>query len=89
MIKKTYKEKTVKEKVLVNEQFFCDKCGAEIKRDTYSVDKCHFTIREGENYPSGYSADIVEAYFCEECQNLIKTILEENGVVFTERSESY
>ena len=86
MIKET-KIKEMKEVERVTKrEYFCDKCGLKIERESFSRDNFKFVFMEGDVFPEGGTVDIEEAYFCRECGEDIKKRLLSIGVSFTFRS---
>ena len=92
MLKRTRK-KEIRSVVVFDDTYFCDRCGAAIENLDYkdtgdNLFSSHFEIKTGYRFSDSFSFDYKEAHFCCPCAEQIKDMLEENGVVFTDRNES-
>lgn len=79
--KKVYKEV----EVVVSEKYYCDKCDKEIFDSYEDVESNKIKFKRGErDCFSNYEDIVVEkAYFCKECADEIKILLQNIGVKFT------
>lgn len=86
MIKKIYKKEKKIVKTLISEKYFCDRCGKEIKKDTFSLENYRIKFDNHRSYasPGGGSIEGDRAYFCSSCAMTIKLFLIKIGVKFTE-----
>jgi hypothetical protein len=82
----TKEYETRKVEVIKNTKYYCDKCKEEFKVDTYSKDKNKIVFQKGDRDPYDGSGHIEghQAYLCEKCGIIIKSLLEQNGIKFEE-----
>lgn len=89
MIQETKELVTQEIEKTIEKKYFCDKCLCEIKSDYHEIETYKVVFKEGWRYPEGGNIEIEEAYFCEECKEVIKNLLIRNGVKFTNREIDY
>lgn len=86
MKKEIYKTEIKEVQTRTSIKYFCDKCNNEIQIGTYSILKNKIEFTTGTCYPEGGVKDSTFAYLCDDCSVQIKTLLEQNGIKFSEES---
>lgn len=76
-------------KIIDSVEYFCDKCGEKLKVSRSLEDSYKIVFKTGSSSPSGGYYQGVQAFFCEKCSIIIKSLLEKNGVKFEEIEEDW
>jgi DNA-directed RNA polymerase subunit RPC12/RpoP len=82
--------KQVEIKTIISIKYLCDRCKKEIiKKDCYDRSENVIQFKTGDVFPEGGTVYIDEAYLCKDCGKIIKKILIENGIIFTDNRREY
>ena len=87
-MKKEYK-KIIEIEEIYKVEYFCDKCGKEIKRDPFYKKSYKIISNETESQYDCGTTKKEYAYFCEKCFKEIKEMLENIGVKFSEKTSEW
>jgi len=82
----TKEYETRKVEVITDTKCYCDRCQEEFKINDCSKNKNKIIFQKGDRDPydgSGY-IEGHQAYLCEKCGIIIKSLLEQNGIKFEE-----
>jgi len=87
---KVMKKRMVTREIEEIEKEVCDKCGNEIRLESYfSIFRSNFVSEVGHGFPEGGDKKIIELDFCKECNESVIDLLRSNGINITEREVSW
>jgi hypothetical protein len=70
--------------VVVSSKTICDKCGEEIKTDSYDAFESEFNYKTGSSYPDGGYSENLELELCQKCGMVAVELLKSTGFNFQE-----
>lgn len=83
-------KKVIKEVEQVIRRFnTCDKCGKEIKVDSYDGFECKLEYKEGTRFPEGTDLEIKSVELCQDCTVDLLELLKNNGYNIVESEISF
>lgn len=75
---------TIEKEITDRITYKCDRCGQELHQDCTDEESTKVQFKSGYNYGNdGYSIDRLQAYFCPDCSEWLKKLMDENKITFT------